>query len=108
MYGLYLILLLSCLTHCNGNDGLLQNKKPVIPMPLLNSLNAPLVAQLDVNAINIELKAYIQQEIANSVKLAMEVLATSIVNKKVDEATVKLGESMQRNLTVANIEIQGK
>ncbi|VDI03638.1 Hypothetical predicted protein [Mytilus galloprovincialis] len=77
-------------------------------MPLLNSLNAPLVAQLDVNAINIELKAYIQQEIANSVKLAMEVLAASIVNKKVDEATVKLGESMQRNLTVANIEIQDK
>ncbi|XP_052075428.1 uncharacterized protein LOC127712862 [Mytilus californianus] len=108
MYGLFLTLLLSCTTHCHGNDGLLQNKKPVIPMPLLNSLNAPLVAQLDVTAINIELKAYIQQEIVNGVKLAMEELAATIVNTKVDQATIKLEESMQEKLTQANTEIQDK
>lgn len=77
-------------------------------MPLLNSLNAPLVAQLDVTAINIELKAYIQQEIANGVKLAMEELAATIVNTKVDQATVKLEESMQEKLNQVNTEIQDK
>ncbi|CAC5426499.1 unnamed protein product [Mytilus coruscus] len=58
----------------------------MISVPLLNNLNAPLVAQLDVNAINIELKAYIEQEIANGVKTAKAL----IVNQS-DEA-IKLGE----------------
>ncbi|VDI03640.1 Hypothetical predicted protein, partial [Mytilus galloprovincialis] len=78
----------------------------MIPVPLLNNLNAPLVAQLDVNAINIELKAYIQQEIANGVKIAMEELAASIFNKKVDDATVKLGESMQEKFVQASSAFQ--
>ncbi|CAC5426506.1 unnamed protein product [Mytilus coruscus] len=77
-------------------------------MPLLNNLNAPLVAKLDVSAISIELKAYIQQEIANGVKLAMEQLAATIVNTKVDQATVKLDESMQEKLNQSNTEIQDK
>ncbi|XP_071179172.1 uncharacterized protein [Mytilus edulis] len=104
-----LILLLLCLTHFHGNDGLLQNKtftKPMIPVPLLNNLNAPLVAQLDVNAINIELKAYIQQEITNGVKIAMEEMAASIVNKKINEATLKLRESIQEKFIQAKSEIQ--
>lgn len=79
----------------------------MIPVPLLSNLNAPLVAQLDVNAINIELKAYIQQEIANGVQTAIEQLAANIVNKKVNEATVKLGESIKEKFVHAKSEIQG-
>ena len=47
----------------------LQNSTTqMLSMPLQNDINAPLVAQIDVNSLNKELKAFIQQEVENELE----------------------------------------
>ncbi|XP_052072404.1 uncharacterized protein LOC127710517 [Mytilus californianus] len=104
-----ILIMLVCTHEVSGNPGSMQKVTVNVstnPVPIRNTLYVPLVAELDANAINAEIKVYIEREIANGVKIAMEELAASSVNKKVDEATAKLGGIIQEKCVEANSEIQ--
>ena len=59
---------------------MLQHK--MLSMPLQNDINAQLFAQIDVNSLNKELNAFIQQEVENGINTAMANLAENVVNRK--------------------------
>ena len=76
-------------------------------MPLQNDINAQLFAQIDVNSLNKELKAFIQQEVENGIKTAMTNLADGIVKKKLDAITPQLEANLQQKLEQAKTDLQG-
>jgi len=60
----FLGVLISSAAICYGIEDSLQNvTTQMLSMPLQDDINAPLVAHIDVNSLNKELKAFIQQEV---------------------------------------------
>jgi hypothetical protein len=76
-------------------------------MPLQSDINAQIIAQIDVNSLNKELKAFIQQEVENGIKTAMANLAENVVNRKLDVITPLLEANLQQKLLQAKSELQG-
>ena len=62
----------------------------MLSMPLQNDINAQLFAQIDVNSLNKELKAFIQQEVENGIRMAMAILAENVVDRKLDSIAPQL------------------
>ena len=84
---------------------MLQHK--MLSMPLQNDINAQLFAQIDVNSLNKELKAFIQQEVENGIKTAMANLAENVVNRKLDSRAPQLEGNFQHKFVQATTELQG-
>ena len=79
----------------------------MLSMPLQSDINAQIIAQIDVNSLNKELKAFIQQEVENGIKRAMANLAENVVNRKLDVITPLLDANLQQKLLQAKSELQG-
>ena len=79
----------------------------MLSMPLQSDINAQIIAQIDVNSLNKELKAFIQQEVENGIKTAMANLAENVVNRKLDVITPLLDANLQQKLLQAKSELQG-
>ena len=79
----------------------------MLSMPLQSDINAQIIAQIDVNSLNKELKAFIQQEVENGIKTAMANLAENVVNRKLDVITPLLDANIQQKLLQAKSELQG-
>ena len=79
----------------------------MLSMPLQSDINAQIIAQIDVNSLNKELKAFIQQEVENGIKTAMANLAENVVNRKLDVITPLLEANLQQKLLQAKSELQG-
>ena len=100
--------LISSAAICYGIEDSLQNvTTQMLSMPLQNDLNALLVAHIDVNSLNKELKAFIQQEVNNGIRTAMGNLAENVVNRKLDVITPQLEANLQQKLVQAKTELQG-
>jgi len=100
--------LLSSAAICYGIEDSLENvTTQMLSMPLQNNINAPLVAHIDVNSLNKELKAFIQQEVQNGIRTAMANLADGIVKKKLDAITPQLEANLQQKLQQAKTDLQG-
>ena len=78
----------------------------MLSMPLQSDINAQIIAQIDVNSLNKELKAFIQQEVENGIKTAMANLAENVVNRKLDVITPLLEANLQQKLLQAKSELQ--
>ena len=99
--------LISSAAFCYGIEDSLQNDTAqMLSMPLQNDINAQLFAQIDVNSLNKELKAFMQQEVENGIKTAMANLADGIVKKKLDAITPQLEANLQQKLEQAKAELQ--
>jgi hypothetical protein len=99
--------LISSAAFCYGIDDSLQNvTTQMLSMPIQNDINAQLFAQIDVNSLNKELKAFIQQEVNNGIKTAMTNLAENVVNRKLDVITPLLEANLQQKLLQAKSELQ--
>jgi len=93
---------------CYGIEDSLQNATTqMLSMPLQNDIKAQLFAQIDVNSLNKELKAFIQQEVENGIRTAMVNLAEHVVNRKLDVITPQLEANLQQKLVHAKTELQG-
>ena len=100
--------LISSATFCYGIEDSLQNATTqMLSMPLQNDINAQLFAQIDVNSLNKELKAFIQQEVENGIKTAMVNLAENVVNRKLDVITPQLEANLQQKLLQVKSDLQG-
>ena len=100
--------LISSVAFCYGIEDSLQNATTqMLSMPLQNDINAQLFAQIDVNSLNKELKAFIQQEVENGIKTAMVNLAENVVNRKLDVITPQLEANLQYKFVQAKSELQG-
>ena len=100
--------LVSIAAICYGIEDSLQNATTqMLSMPLQNDINAQLFAQIDVNSLNKELKAFIQQEVENGIKTAMANLAENVVNRKMDAITPQLEANLQQKLEQAKTDLQG-
>jgi hypothetical protein len=100
--------LISSAAFCYGIEDSLQNDTAqMLSMPLQNDINAQLFAQINVNSLNKELKAFIQQEVENGIKTAMANLAENVVNRKLDAITPQLEANLQQKLVQAKTELQG-
>ena len=100
--------LISSAAICYGNEDSLQNATTqMLSMPLQNDINAQLFAQIDVNSLNKELKAFIQQEVENGIKTAMANLAENVVDRKLDSIAPQLEANLQYKFVQAKSELQG-
>ena len=100
--------LISSAAICYGNEDSLQNATTqMLSMPLQNDINAQLFAQIDVNSLNKELKAFIQQEVENEIKTAMANLAENVVDRKLDLIAPQLEGYLQHKFVQATTELQG-
>jgi hypothetical protein len=100
--------LISSAAFCYGIKDSLQNATTqMLSMPLQSDINAQIIAQIDVNSLNKELKAFIQQEVENGIKRAMANLAENVVNRKLDVITPLLDANLQQKLLQAKSELQG-
>ena len=100
--------LISSAAICYGNEDSLQNATTqMLSMPLQNDINAQLFAQIDVNSLNKELKAFIQQEVENGIRMAMANLAENVVDWKLDSIAPQLEANLQYKFVQAKTELQG-
>ena len=83
--------LISSAAICYGIEYSLQNATTqMLSRPLQNDINIQLFAHIDVNSLNKELKAFIQQEVNNAIRMAMANLAENVVDRKLDAIAPQL------------------
>lgn len=69
-----------------------------VHFPLLDNMNAPLVANLDFSQFSSQLKIYIDEEIKKGIETAVKVLVLNITQEKLDDVIKKVDSHVNDKL----------
>ena len=93
------VVLVLSLNLCCGRDCTGDNCNNTVDIPLIDKLNAPLKAELDISKLNKQLKELISQEVKQSVVNAVNELVNNSVENILKTAEERLKTENNNTLT---------
>ena len=102
----FLLWLLFTLLSCSSSSDTCGDKSgSTLEIPLISTLNAPLVAQLDIWALTEQLKTLIKNEVRKSVSLAIQESVKTIIENKFSVAEEALQSRINSSLSDSIFEL---
>lgn len=93
-----LIIFLYCMIFLEWSEGIGQGCDDSVHFPLLDKMNAPLVANLDFSQFSSKLKIYIDDEIKKGVTTAVKVLVSNITQEKLSDFVKTMDSHLEEKL----------